>query len=651
MDNRHQRRQNTKARAREVETHMRAARKALQEGDAKAGELACRAALEVDPLVAEPYHLLAHIAYGQGRLGEAGDFILEAVTRDDGNLDIHADCGAIMNMLGRAAEAEAACRHVVSERPEHAEAWNNLGVALDQQGRWDEALAACDAALALRPDYADALVNKGSVLVKAGQPVDAIEALSVAVGSAPRNPLARVNLSAALKAVGEYDLACEQCEAAISIHPDSAEAHGALGDAHAAAGRFEAAIAAYDTALEKRPGHMAIRLNRAAALFKLDRLDAAMAGYRSILDDFDENAEAHAGLGVVLLAAGDTAAGAASFRRAVELNPNHGQAWAALAASPDAAFSEDDLQALARLAVDERANAEARIAAHFASADISDRAGKADAAFAHYAAGNAMRTDRLTARDQAFDAAALNDSVTQTMAAYPTDPAVAGAGADKEERLVFVLGMPRSGTTLVEQILASHPDAVGRGEAGSLFGLDDLADESERTAEVMRRLDANGAEASRIVDKTPFHFHEIGTIRRLFPKAHIVHCCRDAVDTGLSCYMQNFVDDYPWSCDLADIGAYIKAYERLMDHWRTILGDALIEIEYERLVETAEAEIRTLLDAVGLPWNNACLAFHETKRTVRSASNWQVRRPIYKTAVGRAERYAAHLVSLRDALR
>jgi tetratricopeptide (TPR) repeat protein len=649
MDNRHQRRQNAKARSREVEAHMRAARKAMQDGDAKAAELACQAAIKSDPLIADPYHVLSHIAYGQGRLAEAGDFILEAVTRDDGNLDIHADCGAIMNMLGRAAEAEAACRHVVGERPDHAAAWNNLGVALDQQGRREEALDACDEALALNPGYVDAMVNKGSVLVKSGRPVDAIETLAGAVQAAPDNPLARVNLAAALRAVGEYDLACDQCEIAIEAHSDSVEAHGALGDAHAAAGRFDAALAAYDTALEKRPGHMAVRLNRAAALFKLDRLDEATAAYRGLLDDFDENAEAHAGLGVVLLAAGDIAAGAEAFRRAVTLNPRHGMAWAALAASPDASFDTDDIEVLGKLADDETADPEARIAAHFALADISDRTGDVTDAFTHYAMGNALRARQLAARDQTFDAAALHAEITETMAAYPTDPARQGGGSE-DERPVFVLGMPRSGTTLVEQILASHPQAVGQGEAGSLFGLDHDLGEAENAAEVLRRLGADVTDAKRIVDKTPFHFHEIGTVRRLFPKARIVHCRRDTADTGLSCFMQNFVDDYPWSCDLGAIGAYIKGYETLMDHWRRILADDFIEIDYEKLVEDPETEIRGLLEAVGLPWDDACLAFHETRRTVRSASNWQVRRPIYKTAAGRAERYATHLAPLRDAL-
>lgn len=649
MDNRQNRRQQAKARARHVADHMRAARKSMGEGDTVAAERSCLTALDVDPLAADPHHLLAHIAYSQGRLQNAADHILEAATRDDSNLDIHADCGAIMNMLGRAAEAEAACRHVVEHRPDHVGAWNNLAVALDIQGRWDEAQKACDEALQRRPDYADALINKGSLLVKSDQPVAAIEALSEAVRLAPENPLAKVNLAGALKAVGEYDLALAQCQSAIEIKPDYPEAHGAMGDVLAAAGEFAGALAAYDHALEHRPGFMAVRLNRAAALHKLDRLDEAAAAYRSILADFDESADAHAGLGVVNLAAGDLREAVAAFRQAVTVDPGHGRAWAALAAAPGEQFDEADLVQLEALCSDARTPTESRIAAHFALADSLDKLQRYDDAFDHYSAGNAMRKALLEARDQVFDGDELMDEVAAVIADWPASLAAAPE-ASADERPVFVVGMPRSGTTLVEQILASHPDVAGVGEIGSLSAFDPEVGAAAGAQAVLARLAAHAGEARRIVDKTPFQFRDIGMIRHLFPAARIIHCRRDPLDTGLSCFMQNFVDAYPWSCDLSHIGVFINAYRQLMAHWQDISGDALIDVSYESLIGDPEPEIRRLISAVGLDWDSACLRFHETRRVVHSASNWQVRQPLYAGALDRSQNYAPHLAPLRQAL-
>ncbi|MEK9751918.1 MAG: sulfotransferase [Rhodospirillaceae bacterium] len=649
MDNRHDRRHLAKARAREVEKLMREARKAMQEGDAVQAERLCREAIGVDPLAADPHHLMAHIAYGQGRLQSAGEHILEAATRDDANVDIHADCGAIMNMLGRAAEAEAACRHVIENRPRHVEAWNNLSVALDLQGRRSEALEACDEALRIRADYVDALVNKGSLLVKTGELVSAIETLAEAAQLAPENPLARVNLAAALRGVGEAELACEQSLEAVRIKPDYPEAHGALGDSLAATGHFEQALDAYDKALELRPGFMAVRLNKAAALFKLGRLDAAMAAYRAIIDDFPGSADAHNGLGVVELAAGRLDAAIKSFRTAVEIDPRQGAAWAALASAPGYELTVADRKAIAALSEDSGLPAAARIAGQFALAETLDRKGDFDAAFERFHAGNEMRKMILAGRDQIFDIDALREAVDDIIAAFPADPAGQG-GISDDARPVFVVGMPRSGTTLVEQILASHPDVFGAGEAISIAGLDPQVEPAENVARALERLGAGSTDAKRIVDKTPFQFFHLGLIRRLFPKAAIVHCRRDPLDTGLSCYMQNFTEAYPWSCDLGHIGGYIDTYLRLMAHWRNVLGGAMVEIDYELLVSEPEPHIRRLLEAVGLDWNPACLEFHRTDRVVYSASNWQVRQPLYRSAVGRVAHYDAHLAPLREAL-
>lgn len=649
MGNRQQTRKLARARTREVQLKINAAREAIGEGDMVAAERECQSAIVIDPLAASPYHLLAHIAYSQGRLQNAGDNILEAATRDDKDLEIHSDCGAIMNTLGRGAEAEAACRYVLECNPEHIQARNNLSVALDLQGRWIEALAECDDVLLKQPTYVDALINKGSVLVKLGEPVRAIEVLSEAVKLAPDNPLARTNLATALRHVGELESARKQINSAIELNPNYPEAHGTLGEILTAGGDFSSALEAYDTALTQRPGFMAVRLNQAATLYKSGQLEEAAAVYSSVLTDFKDSADAYAGLGTVHLASGHIMDAIKAYRKAVTLDPNLGNAWAALAAAPGNVLTEVDIESMEHLCSSENVAPDNRIAAHFAMAEHFDKNKEYEKAFRNFEAGNERRKLMLAGQDQVFDFEALMSDVESTINTFHEDLGQS-EGANYDGRLVFVIGMPRSGTSLIEQILATHPNVIGLGEAMSIARLPNDIDEGEMVDRVLAQFSKPLIDAKRVVDKTPFHFHHVGLIRRLFPNSHIIHCQRDEMDRGLSCYMQNFINDYPWSCDLEHIGLYTKAYEKLMSHWRDILGDELIEINYEELVANPEPSIRWLVEKIQLDWTLDFLTFHKTSRPVFTASSWQVRQPIYATAINRAKNYAPYLSALEKGL-
>ena len=245
-----------------------------------------------------------------------------------------------------------------------------------------------------------------------------------------------------------------------------------------------------------------------------------------------------------------------------------------------------------------------------------------------------------------------------------------GVGSEKP---VFIIGLPRSGTTLVEQILASHPEVHGAGElrdipvtairrtpplaGGEKPYPDCVSDLSAVQVEALAteqlgRLDARaGKPASRVIDKMPFNFLHLGLIRLMFPNAQIIHCRRDLRDVGLSCFMTNFADAHAWTTDLSDIADYANAYASLMDHWRSVLpADAMAEVDYEALVADQEGESRRLVEHLGLDWDPACLAFHETGRVVTTASRAQVRRPMYATSVGRWRNWQAELADLLSRL-
>ena len=653
MNNRQDRRRQKKKQYAEYGKIIQQAHKCVEEGATRDAEIGFRNAAQADIAAAEPHHMLAIMAYQSGRLEEAGNHIIEATMRADDDPAIHTDCGAIMNMLGRPQESEAACRHAIDLEPDHIEAYNNLSVALSLQDRHEEALEVCDAALDRRPEYVDTLVNKANLLLKMDDPVAGIEVFAATIAVAPENPLARVNLGTALRLVGELDAAEDQCREGIALRSDYPEAHAGLGMVLAARGDFEGAIAAFLKALKLRPGFAAAQLNLAAAQFKTGDLQASEATYRNIIATHPTGAPAQTGLGVVLLADGQLEPAREAFRAAVELDPSEGEAWLNLASALGPDIPREDIAQMSELAADTRLGLEQRIAIRFALGEVADKRGEHNAAFSHFRQANDARQTAMTKLDKVYDPNVM-DQLAERIVAIFHDAGTPADNANASEQPVFVVGMPRAGTTLAAQIIASHPDAESRGEAASISSLvpnfPDDTDDGGVSAPGNRALASLASSAMRVVDKTPFHFMHIGYILRHLPNARIVLCRRDNEDVALSCYFQNFLGDHPWAADLGNIGRFIAFHDRLVDHWQGLYADAILELHYEAVIADAETQCRRLIDHVGLPWDDRCLSFHEARGPVLTASNWQVRQPLYDHAVGRAQHYDTYLGSLRAQL-
>ncbi len=301
-----------------------------------------------------------------------------------------------------------------------------------------------------------------------------------------------------------------------------------------------------------------------------------------------------------------------------------------------------------------------RMAMHFALGKAWMDVGDPAKAFAHLGQGNRMHREAIS-----FDPEATNAWLKTVCGAYDRAlyERLAGAGAPSEAP-VFVLGMPRSGTSLVEQILASHPDVYG---AGELSLLNRLVQPYGGVAEAPRVLTPDLAKAlgeaylaeigrlsgcaARVVDKMPANFMMVGLIPLIMPNARIIHVRRDPIDTCLSCYSKYFAKEQQFSYDLAELGGFYRGYEDMMAYWRKLSpAPRLIEVQYEDVVDDLEGQARLMIDFLGLPWDEACLSFDKTKRPVRTASVNQVRQPIFKTSVGRWKSYAAQLKPLIDAL-
>jgi tetratricopeptide (TPR) repeat protein len=641
-----------------TDTHLKAASVHLGAGRFEEAAELCQEAIAGAPLDAEPYHLLALIRYRQGRIQDAGENILEAITRNETNPDLHANCGAIMNMLGRHAEAEAACRHAITLKPKNAEAHSNLAVAVEMQGRLEEAKEICEQALRLNPNYPEALINLGNLHVRQGSFVSGVESYVKAIQLAPENPTSRANLSVALLRLGEHEEALKQAGEALDLNPDYVEALNALGNALSATGELKQAEEVFKKAHAIQPAHREAGINLAATQHKSGRSADALATYQNILKTSPGLAEAENGLGVVLLAQGEIDEAGAAFRRAIEINPGLAGAYYNLASS-SIVLKPQEISEIQTLLDNPVTSDEQKISLHFALADHAGQEIDVNSHISHLNAGNDLRRSEMTRNEIDFDPDDLDRDIASIKEVFSVDliSRLQGIG-DTTDHPVFVCGMPRSGTTLVEQISSSHPKVRSVGEIGIIGELlDDYPNDveglnAERAGAlcqtVIDKMPAGNGQ--RIINKSPFNFFYLGLIQILLPNARVIHCTRDSMDVGLSCYAQNFVSAQPWSTDLGDIGRYIRGESRIMDHWRSVLSLPILEVAYEDVIAGQEIESRRIIEFLGLPWDEACLSFYDNRQTVLTASNWQVRKPLYSSSVGKARAYGDHLKALKVAL-
>ncbi|MEX0694789.1 MAG: sulfotransferase [Rhodospirillales bacterium] len=637
-----------------AKARVRAAEKRLDAGDTAGALAALKEAQTLDSENPRAWFLTAMIDFNAGRITEAGDAILKASLYDDNDPAIHANCAAIMNLCGRPMEAEASARHAIAINPDMAEAYCNLGVALEAQGKVADAREALVKASDLKPGYADALISLGNLWFRAGDYMSAAESFASAVKSGPNNAMAKTNLAVALRHLGELAAAEQQCLEAIAIDQGYAEAYNALGNVHLQLGDVPNAIKDFEAAVQRRDTYPEARANLAGARFKAGDMTGAEEGYMDVLERHPTFAEAAMGLGVVLLAQGRLEDAERRFRRAVEIRPGLGEAWMNIADAKGADLSDADLKVLRERSEDARLAEEDRIAFLFALGRAEDASGHYDAAFKAYRDANTRRRQQAIKADAAFDADAFDAEIDHVINVLDKKALHLHENAgDQEAAPIFICGMPRSGTTLVEQMLAAHPDVTAAGEVDILSGLPDAypGDVSALTPEQIRlmsdtylaRLPVLPRDGRRVTDKTPQNVFFLGLIQILFPKARIIHCRRDPRDVALSCYFQNFhTAGLDWSSDLADIRRYADAEQRIMAHWRQTLDLEVHEVVYEDLVNALEAEARKLVDFLGLEWHAAVASPHTVPGAVLTASNWQVRKPVYTSAVGRWRHYAGH---------
>lgn len=613
-------------------------------GDLDSAEKNLRALLKESPRHPDAAFLLGMLCLKSGRAREAADLMqtaLSAVRRR----------GQIPEPPWRIAFAQAL-----------GETGDLVG-ALSEILRLAEDLPSDRSVAELQGQLLEKLGRNAQLLQKVGRHKEAVADFTEYLKHKPTDPRAHTALGESLLALGRVQAAADAFVRACNADRSFTPALFKAGQALLRSRRTVDAIPFLKEAHRNAPLNARVTLSLARALTALGRTAEAKPLAEKYLDRNPGNVEGYLLVGQIGLTDGDLQGAAASARRALEIDGMSSAALSLLSEAEDG-DPESVLSLIDNAIASGRHGPAGKVDLHFAAARQCEALRRYSEAFSHYSAGNAVRKQILRERGDGYDRSLIEKQVDRQIAAFGPER-FDGPVVSDSDLPVFIVGMARSGTTLTEQILASHPAVAGGGElsdigriAAELARKHGYPEELEENAlcesadRYLTRLREIGGQSQRVTDKMPGNLRHVGLITRMFSKARIIHCRRNPVDTGLSCFAQNFnfLGD-AWTCDLADIGHAYCQYRRLMAHWRAVLPPGrMLEIDYEETISDTEAQARRIINFVGLDWDDACLRYYDSDRAIATPSRSQVRKPIYESSVGRWRRYGDGLEPLIQAL-
>ncbi|MEM7458541.1 MAG: sulfotransferase [Pseudomonadota bacterium] len=531
-----------------------------------------------------------------------------------------------------------------------------VAIARHKSGDLTGAISAYRKRLTVAPKDSTAQHYLGMALAQSGSIDEGLRSLKAAVDADPRSHLYQSNLGKAALRAERLELARDAFCAAVEIEPRDYQSHNNLGGLHRQAGELAAARDSYERAMSLKP-HPAVALNLGLVEKQLDNREAARDAFRRVVKMRPGDIQARLQLAALDSEDGDFTPSSAWLAEAEARGPHDPRVLAAVLTQRGHQPTHDQLERSAALLNQSGIAETDRARLGFGLGRALQRLDRHDEAWTACAAAN-----EIVARHAPYNADGLTGEVTRIMQTFTPDliSQLGGLGLNGE-KLVFIVGLPRSGTTLAEQVLASHPAVHGADErpeipalVAALGGSDGTYPESLRSCpasdirEVAQKaLQSYGGlapDAKRIIDKLPFNFSHVGLIAGLFPNARIIHCTRDLRDVFVSCFFTEFTDELQAFRTRADHFAhYATLYRKLMAHWEGLFPDRIHMLRYENMVGDFEPQARGLVEAVGLDWHPDCLNYAQTQRTVRTPSRWQVRQPIYTTSIGRWKSYAAYL--------
>lgn len=536
------------------------------------------------------------------------------------------------HQAGELQVAERLYRQVLARDAHNVIAIHHLGVIAYQAGNNEAATQLLSRALSLQPDCAEVRSNLGNVLMSQGNLRDAIICYRQAIAAKPDYVEAYTNLANALKEEGKLGEAVSCYQQAIRIKPDHAKAYAGLG----------------------------------ATLNEQGKLDEAILSCRQALLLQDNLADAHGVLGNILKEHGDLEGALSAFQRALAIKPDFAVVHRLLASIHEYTAPNEQLLAMKNLFQNETAS-QNKMHLAFGLGKALEDLGEFQSAFRYLLEGNRLKRESFQYSMQEDQQLFHNIQRTVNSGAIAN---LTGSGCP-DDTPIFILGMPRSGTSLVEQILASHPMVHGAGEldifektflgytqTDSFVAAFEAVVHAQDTSALLGRIGKGYVEKLRefsatarfITDKMPHNFLAIGLIRLALPQARIIHCVRGPMDNCLSIFKNFFISEHKYAYDLRELGQYYILYQELMRHWHTLFPGAIYDIHYEDVIRAPEEETHKLLHHCGLPWDDACLSFHKTTRRVATASAAQVRKPIYNGSVKLWQKYERQMAPLKEIL-
>ena len=542
--------------------------------------------------------------YNQGQLSAAAQQAKALTEKYPSAFIVWNILGAANKGLGQVDEASRAFQKVTELNPSYADGFNNLGVTLKELGKLDEAIEACKKAILLKPDYAEGHNNLGNAFQEQGKLEESVVAY----------------------------------KKALSFKPDHAEASYNMGNALKDQGKLNEAIEAYKKALSFKPDYAAAYNNMGVVLKDQGKLDEAIEIYNKILSLKPDHAETYYNMGYVLQDQGKLNEAIEAYKKALSLKPDYAAAHRNLSTLIKYEASDPQLATVIELIQHSDLKDDDRCHLYYALAKMNEDLGEFEDALKHYISGGALRT-KLLSYDQKQDEVLF--AHIKNTAPKLKDLSLRDTTDASSQTPIFILGMPRSGTTLVEQIISSHSKVHGAGELSFLErfgGKLSCGSQDIRSDNLIDVRDSYLGELGKVcdnkqfvTDKMPHNFLRIGLISKALPEAKIVHVKRNPAATCWSNFKHYFsTNDLGYSYDLNGTVSYFKMYKDLMDFWDKQSGHQIYHLDYDRLTIDQEVETRKLIEHLELEWEDACLSPQENKRSVRTASQQQVRKKIYK---------------------
>lgn len=573
--------------------------------------------------------------------------------------------GMLALATGDVARAQALVERSISLRPGDADFWANCAMVHEVREDWTRAREAYEKSLSLSPGHAGRELGLANALRRMGEFERAIEHYRQSVKLAPAHWLAWMDLGTALMRTEPPDNeGAEDCfREVIRLTPGQGIGYNCLGVALAMEDRYDEARDALQRAVSLDPAQAAAWYNLARVYLMRDDVNPAIAAYQKAVALAPDDEDFHRQTARALQMRGKFDVAEQFYAKALELNPNSLSALAYLIEYKKFESLDDPLLVQAQGLVDGAKDDAPQVAGLcFTLGKILDRMNEFERAFRYYARGNRLRKASIEAKGRP-DRLVVGQA-DKMIQRYSAEKLLEyKAWGNPSERPILIVGMPRSGTTLTEQIIAAHPRVAGGGERGYWGQARDKIETGEIVLDRagIERLAQDcladlatvvGAEAAdRVTDKMPHNFLSLGLIHVVFPNARIIHVRRNPVDNCLSIFFQSFIDSHAYSFDLDELASHYREYQRLMAHWRELIPkDRLFEFNYEDLVADQEGMSRKLIEFCGLEWDDACLSYYDNERAVKTASIWQVRQKIYTSSVERWRNYEPYIAPLMKLL-